>query len=105
FKRLSIEVICEPMLGLKPGPVLDRLRADYDLVGGGFANLPIPLPGTAYTRAKQALKRILDVFERVTREHLVQPKNDGLARILASRSPTTGGAIPIGDGTAELPHI
>ena len=105
FKRLSIEVICETMLGLKPGPVLDQLRADYDLIGGGFANLPIPLPGTAYTRAKQALKRILDVFERATREHLAHPKMDGLARILASRSPTTGQGISIEEVKVELHHI
>src|SRR5262249_56414371 len=49
--------------------------------------------------------RLLEVCERVTREHLVQPKTDGLARILASRSPTTGGGISIEDVKVELHHI
>ena len=105
FKRMSIEVICETMIGLKPGPVLDQLRADYDLIAGGFTNLPIPLPGTAFTRATQALKRILAVFEQATREHLAQPKTDGLARILASRSPTTGRGISVDEVKVELHHL
>ena len=82
FKRLSIETVAVTMLGLSRGPALDRVLADYGLVTAGFASLPIPLPGTAFTRSKQALARILAVFEKCVREHQAIPQNDGLSRIL-----------------------
>jgi cytochrome P450 len=104
FKRLAIETIAVTMLGVSRGPTLDRVLADYGLVGGGFANLPIPLPGTAYTRAKQALARILAVFETCIREHQASPKDDGLSRILAART-GDGRGISIEDAKRELHHI
>jgi len=92
------------MLGLSRGPTLDRVLADYGLVGGGFASLPIPLPGTAYTRAKQALARILAVFETCVLDHQAAPKDDGLSRILAART-DDGRGISIEDAKRELHHI
>ena len=104
FRRLSIETIAATMLGLSSGPTLDAVLSDYGLVGGGFASLPIPLPGTAYTKAKQALERILAVFETCIREHQAAPKNDGLSRILAART-EDGRGISIEDAKRELHHI
>src|SRR5437762_956182 len=104
FRRLSIETIAATMLGLSSGPTLEAVLADYGLVGGGFASLPIPLPGTAYTKAKQALERILAVFETCIREHQAAPKDDGLSRILAART-EDGRGISIEDAKRELHHI
>jgi cytochrome P450 len=104
FKRLSIETIAVTMLGLSRGPKLDKVLADYGLVTAGFANLPIPLPGTAYTRAKQALARILAVYETCVREHHAAPKDDGLSRILAART-ESGRSITTEEAKMELHHI
>jgi retinoid hydroxylase len=64
FKRLALEVISTTILGLPAGPTLDAVAKDYELVGGGFSSLPIPLPGTGYDRARRALDRILAVFAK-----------------------------------------
>ncbi len=104
FKRLAIETIAATMLGLSRGPTLDKVLADYGLVGGGFASLPIPLPGTAYTRAKQALERILAVFETCVEEHRAAPRDDGLSRILAART-ESGNGVTTDEAKRELHHI
>jgi len=104
FKRLTIETICLTVLGLTPGPVLDRVLADYPLVLGGLASLPIPLPGTTFTRAKAALGRILSEYETLIRERQVTPKDDGLSRILAART-SAGRAITMEEAKMELHHI
>jgi cytochrome P450 len=105
FKQLAIESICRTVLGLPAGPVLDTIARDYEIVGGGFASLPIPLPGTKYTRAKAALSRILAVYEQNVREHLATPKADGLTRILAARSARDGRQITVDEVKRELHHI
>jgi cytochrome P450 len=105
MKRLSLEMICDTVMGMPPGPKLDRLRADYELVLAGLASLPIPLPGTAYTRAKQALNRILAVFDENIRAHLNEPRDDGLSRILSTKSPTSGRLVSPEEAAIELHHI
>jgi cytochrome P450 len=104
FKRLSIEAIAVTVLGLPRGPVLDNVLADYGFVMAGFAGLPIPLPGTAFTKAKRALARILAVYETSVREHQAAPKDDGLSRILAART-ESGRGITIEEAKMELHHI
>src|SRR5262249_44303063 len=104
FKRLSLEAICLTVLGLERGEVLDRVLADYPAVLGGFASLPIRLPGTGFTRAKTALGRILSEYETLIRARQAVPKDDGLSRILASRT-EAGRAITIEEAQMELHHI
>jgi cytochrome P450 len=104
FKKLAIEAVAVTMLGLSRGPTLDRVLADYGVVSGGFASLPIPLPGTAFTKAKRALARILAVFETSIREHQAAPKDDGLSRILAART-ESGRGITVDEAKMELHHI
>ena len=105
FKRLALETICTTILGIPAGPTLDAVARDYELVGGGFASLPLPLPGSKYTRAKAALDRILAVYERTIHEHLATPRSDGLGRILAGRSARDGRAIRVDEAKRELHHI
>lgn len=99
MKRLSIEVICSTIIGMAPGEELDRLRRDYMTLTGGFATLPINLPGTRYRKALQARDRIFDVLRAKVRERRAAPTGDGLSRIL-----TTG---DLGDEEAalELHHV
>ncbi len=104
FKRLAIETIAVTVLGLSRGPTLDAVLADYGVVGGGFSNLPIPLPGTAYTKARKALARILAVYENCVREHQAAPRDDGLSRILAART-ENGRGISMEDVKRELHHV
>jgi cytochrome P450 len=84
LKRLAVEAIAATVIGL-PGSELDGVMADYERVLAGFSGLPIPLPFTAYQRARRALRRILTVFEGVTRDHLTGGGDDGLSRMLAAR--------------------
>ncbi len=105
FKRLSLEVISTTILGLPAGPTLDAVAKDYELVGGGFSSLPIPLPGTNYSRARRALDRILAVYATNAKEHLASPSSDGLSRILAARSARDGRQITVDEAKVELHHI
>lgn len=105
LKRLSLEMICDCVMGLPPGPAVDSLRREYERVLAGFATLPIPLPGTSYTRAKQALGRILRVYEENVREHQRAPRDDGLSRMLAAKSPTSGRSMTVEEAKTELHHV
>jgi cytochrome P450 len=105
LKRLALETIGSTIMGLPPGPTLEAVARDYEIVIGGFATLPIPLPGTAYTKAKRALERILAVYEKSVQEHLAEPRGDGLGRILAARSARDGRQIGVEDAKRELHHI
>ncbi len=84
FQRLAIESICEMVIGLAPGPELDRVREDYDRVVRAVASLPVPLPWSNFARGKRAVERILGVYAKAIREHEQgDARKDGLARILA----------------------
>lgn len=104
LKALAIESVMVTMLGISRGPVLDAVLADYDRIGAGFASLPVPLPGTAFTKAKQALARILAVYETCYRERVAQPTQDGLSRILAART-ESGRAITVDEARMEIHHV
>ena len=100
MKRLSIEVICATVIGMEPGPEMDRLRLDYGIVTGGFAALPVRLPGTRYSRALRARDRILDALRARVREKRRSPGADGLSRILSAGVPLTDE-----EAALELHHV
>lgn len=104
MKRLSIEVICTTVIGMRPGPEMDRLRRDYGTLTAGFATLPINLPGTRYRKALQARDRILDVLRARVRERRHTPGEDGLSRILAAAT-SSGTMLSDEDATLEAHHI
>lgn len=109
FKSLSIETILSTMMGLQAGAVMDQILADYERVGAGFSSLPIPLPGSKFSRARAALNRILAIYTASVQEHVNAPspeqKLDGLSRILAARSPKTGRGITVHEAKTEMHHI
>jgi cytochrome P450 len=104
LKRLALEVICAGVMGIPPGPRTEALRRDYQLVLRAFSALPIPVPGTTFSRGRAAMARILACFEEVIGEHQTQPRDDGLSRILAA---TDGAGQPIGLEACktELHHL
>jgi cytochrome P450 len=110
LKRLAVEAICAPVIGLPPGPTTLALAADYQRVMNGFTALPLPFPFTAYARARRALGRILAVYEAEIRDHLAHPRpdGDGLSRILAARAPDCDGSgrtLTIDEAKREIHHI
>jgi ent-kaurenoic acid hydroxylase len=86
LKRLSFEAICTAVIGMTPGAEMDQLCRDYGIVTDGFATLPIRLPGTAYSKALAARDRILAILATHVRARGQAPTDDGLSRILATRS-------------------
>jgi cytochrome P450 len=106
LRRLAIDGIGLTMIGLRPGPALDALRADYAAVLRGFTGLPLPLPSTAYGRARSAIRRVLRFFREQIREHgQATAGGDGLSRILAARGADGKPALD-GDAVArELHHL
>lgn len=104
MKRLSIEVICTTVIGMKPGAEMDRLRRDYGTLTAGFATLPINIPGTRYHKALRARDRILDVLRACVRDRRMAPKDDGLSRILGAAT-TSGTALSDEDAALEAHHI
>jgi cytochrome P450 len=104
LKRLSIEVICATVMGIPPGAETEALRADYQHVLRAFSHLPVPLPGTAYSRGRAALARILARFEAAIAEHRLEPRNDGLSRILAATD-GAGRQIGVEECKVELHHL
>ena len=100
LKRLSIEGICGTVLGMKPGEEMDRLRRDYGVLTGGFATLPIDLPGTPYRKALRARDRIFEILGARVREKRRAPADDGLSRILAAAGDLADEPIVL-----ELHHV
>lgn len=103
-KALALDAICSNALGMQPGPALDELRVLYEQVTSAFSSLPLPLPGTAYTRALAARDRILAIWERAIAEHRAKPTEDVLSRILAART-ADGVAITDAQAKLELHHV
>jgi cytochrome P450 len=108
FKTMAIELICKNVMSLDRGPVTDAIARDYDAVMKGMINLPIPLPGTTWSRAKAARDRIFAVFRQQIVAHRRRPagppaREDGLGRILAARSGDQ--AYTDEEALLELHHI
>jgi cytochrome P450 len=103
LRKLAIEAICLNVMGIAPGERTDQMRADYALVLQGMTSIPIPLPGTAYTRARQARDRLLAVFAEVITEHRKSPSEDGLSRILQAKL-DDGTQMTDAEASLELHH-
>jgi cytochrome P450 len=105
LERLSLEAIGETVMGTPAGPRMDQLRALYATFFRGFGALPIPLPGTAFSRAKRVLAQLLDIHRGNVADHLATPRDDGVSRILAAKSPLDGGKPAPEDVARELHHL
>jgi retinoid hydroxylase len=84
MKKLAMEAICATVMGMEPGDELDALSRDYRLILDGFLSVPVPLPGTTFSKARAALRRIMAYFRGVVQKHREAPGDDGLSRLLAT---------------------
>ncbi|MFO0744620.1 MAG: cytochrome P450 [Myxococcota bacterium] len=105
LKKLSIGTIAEVMFGISSGPIYEQLAADYQLIIDGLVAVPVPLPGTAYSKAKKALTRTLATFAKLIAEHKARPSDDGLARILAATSAKDGKPLADDVVASEVHHV
>ncbi len=105
MEKLALEAIGETLMGIPPGPLMDQLRGLYAIFFRGLAALPIPLPATAFSRAKRALRRILAIHRANVDAHRAEPRGDGLSRILAAKSPLSGEPPAPEDIARELHHL
>jgi cytochrome P450 len=110
LKKLGFEGIAATIFGLAPSPEVDGLFDDYGLLLAGFSALPIRLPGTTFSKAVAARDRILAFFEKTiaARRSVVKPTDtDGLALLLAARTPAEHGGQGLGDRdlALELHHV
>ena len=106
LKRLGIEILCQAVLGLRPGPVIDELLEDYARIVRGLVSLPLPLPGTPFSRAKQALERALTLHRANIDQHVHAVgtfQDDGVTRMLAARA--QGGDVTLEALAVENHHL
>jgi len=106
LKTLAIESLAGAILSLEPGDELSRLLADNAILAKAFVALPIPLPGTAYTKGLQARDRILALLEQVAQRHIDAPpaRPDGLARILVAAK-ASGAPLDAPTAAREMHHF
>jgi cytochrome P450 len=103
LKALAIETICGAVMGLQPGPELNRLLADYHQIALAFASLPINLPGTAYRAGLKARDRVLEALKAQVAAH-AQRRDDGLSRIL-SAAEAAGEPLSVETAAREMHHF
>ena len=104
LKRLAIETLGVVLASIESSADLAALVKRCELIGAAFIALPIPLPGTAYTKGVRAKDESIAYYRELVRAHRAGSHDDGLARMLAAR---TADAAAIGDTEAagELNHL
>ncbi|HEV3032709.1 MAG TPA: cytochrome P450 [Polyangia bacterium] len=104
LRKLVIEVICQNVLGLPPGPETDAVCADYGAVLSGMVSLPVALPGSRYARARAARDRVLARIRGVVTARRTEPRADALSRMLGAKA--EGGHVFTDDeAVLEVHHI
>jgi len=83
LRPLAIEAICWNVMGIERGPQSLAIVRDYDAVMTGLVSMPVPIPGTPYSRARAARDRLLAQYRRLIAERRAKPGSDGLSRMLA----------------------
>lgn len=104
LKNLALEVIARTMVGSDGGPSFDENVADFKVMVSAFTALPIPVPGTAFSRARAAQGRIFDRYRAILKERTAKPTDDGLSRMLA-KAAEDGSRIDGEDALKELHHF
>lgn len=103
LKQLAIVVLAKNVLSVDPGPDTEALIAHFRVLTAGFTGLPVPLPGTVYTKAIQARDAIFEILKKSVAIHRETKLEDGLARMLAH--PVNGTLMNDDDAVMELHHI
>ncbi len=104
LERLGIETLGEVFGSIQPGPELVALVQRCRRIAAASTALPIPLPGTAFSRGVRAKDEALAYYRGVVRAHRERACDDGLARILAARA-DDGTTIADDVVAGELHHL
>ena len=104
LKGLALEVIARTMVGSDGGAKFAENVADFKVMVKAFTAIPVPIPGTAYAKAKAAQARIFGRYRKILAERVAKPTDDGLSRMLAKTS-EDGARIAGEDALKELHHF
>ncbi|MBL8685630.1 MAG: cytochrome P450 [Myxococcales bacterium] len=104
MQRLSVESVCESILGEREGPRVDELVRHYRAIDKAFTGVPVALPGSAYAKGLSALESILVIFRAMVAEHRAKPSKDGLSRILTHKTPA-GSTLDDDAAAREMHHM
>jgi cytochrome P450 len=106
LKDLALAAICSTIMSIESPEQLSKLGAEYEHVIAAVKALPVPLPGTAFSKGRAALARVLEAFSAAVSEHQAKAGafDDGLSRMLAARTPA-GAALSAHEATVELHHL
>lgn len=104
LKRLTIETLGAVFASIESTADAAALVKRCELIAAAFIALPIPLPGTAYTKGVRAKDESLAYYRELAGAHRAAAYDDGLARMLAARS-AAGAAISDDEAAGELNHL
>jgi cytochrome P450 len=104
LKRFTIETLGAVFASIASEADLAALVKRCELIAAAFIALPIPLPGTSYTKGVRAKDESIAYYRELVRAHRAGSYDDGLSRLLAAR---TADGTTIGDAEAagELNHL
>lgn len=104
LKRLAIETLGAVFASIESKSDLASLVKRCEAIAAAATALPIPLPGTRYTKGIRAKDESLAYYRGLVLTHRERTYDDGLARILAARS-AYGTTISDDDVPGELNHL
>ena len=104
LKRLAIETLGAVLASIASEADLAALVKRCELIAAAFISLPIPLPGTAYTKGLRAKDESIAYYRDLVRAHRAGLYDDGLARLLAARN-ADGTTIGDAEAAGELNHL
>lgn len=104
LRRLAIEVIGANVMGLRPGRDTEAITADYVTLLAGFVSVPLPVPGTAYGRARAARGRLMSRIRGAVQERRARPAIDVLSRLLLAKA-SDGSGYTDEEAALEVHHF
>lgn len=103
MKKLTFNVACDILFGIKDEFTKERLFDDFSLSFNAIWSLPLNLPGTAFRKGLQARSRIVDRILPILRKRkegisagTMDPRSDVISCLLALRDENDE---PIDEGT------
>ncbi len=91
MRRFAFSVIATTVLGLE-GHARDKLFSDFEIWTKALFSIPIPLPGSSFTKALKARKRLLEQLQKILKQPI---HNKGGLDLLAGGLDEAG--IPFAD--------
>lgn len=103
LQEMAMEAILRNMLGMKADdPELKKLTGLYMSTTGAMTALPLPLPGTLYTRSKNTFKGIVDYLKAFGHKRKNALGQDAFSRIIQAE--IDGQQLPVENVACEIHH-